>query len=177
MERGYCMKRLIIQTMVLMISFLFSGKTSYAATPAGTEIKNMAVVVYTVGTVDLSLGSNETTLIVEEEKAVVSVVKSAEVSDQSGGNKAVSGSIITYTLVVTVAGNGTAAGVVITDPIPANTTYTAGTLKLNGAPLTDAKDADAGDAGVTTAGEVTVGLGGMTSTSGTMTITFDVKIN
>ena len=38
------------------------------------------------------------------------------------------GATVEYTLTVTVAGSGTAVGVALADAIPANTTYTAGTL-------------------------------------------------
>ncbi len=107
----------------------------------------------------------------------VSVVKSYVVIDQFGGTQPVPSATIRFTITVTVAGSGTAVGVVITDPIPANTTYTANTLKLNAGALTDVSDADAGDVGATTAGTVTVALGSLTSASAVQTITFDVTIN
>lgn len=107
----------------------------------------------------------------------VNIVKSATVSDRSGGNQPASGATIHYALSVTASGSGTAFGVAVTDPIPANTTYTAGTLRLNGTALSDAADSDAGDAGGTTAGTLTVKVGDMTSSSPAQTITFDVKID
>ena len=154
---------------------ILSSSSLYAVTPAGTQIDNKAAVNYILNGNSLSMESNIATIAVEE-GAVVSVAKSAVVKDQSGGDKALSGATITYTLAVSVSGNGTAAGVVITDPIPANTTYTAGTLRFDGVSLSDAKDGDVGDAGETTAETVTVNLGDMTGASGTKTITFDVKI-
>jgi len=107
----------------------------------------------------------------------VSVVKSAVIIDQFGGATPVPGATIRYTITVTVVGIGTAVGVVITDPIPANTTYTVNTLKLNAGALTDGADADAGDVGATTPGTVRVALGTLTSASAVQTITFDVVIN
>jgi hypothetical protein len=68
-------------------------------------------------------------------------------------------------------------GVVISDPVPVNTTPVAGTLRLNNSLLTDAADADAGDVNATTAGTVTVRLGDLNSASPVQTITFEVKIN
>lgn len=109
--------------------------------------------------------------------ANVSVVKAVVVTDKAGGTQPFTGSTLRYTLTVTATGTGSAQGVVITDPLPTNTSYTAGTLKLNDAPLSDAADSDAGDIGVTTANVVTVKLGDMTSNTPTQTITFDVKIN
>lgn len=108
----------------------------------------------------------------------VSVVKSQVVADQFGGTKPMPGATIHYTITVKVtAGTGTAAGLVLKDPIPANTTYTAGTLKLDGAALSDALDGDVGDVGGTTPGNVTVTIGSLTSASLIKTVIFDVKIN
>ena len=76
--------------------------------------------------------------------ATLALVKTAVITDPFGGNRAVPGSIITYKLVATVTGAGNLANVVITDPIPASTTYTASSITLETAALTDAADADAG---------------------------------
>jgi uncharacterized repeat protein (TIGR01451 family) len=107
----------------------------------------------------------------------VSLVKSVSISDPLGGNQPMPGAIMTYTIEVTASGFGTASAVVITDPIPTDTTYSVNSLTLNAAPLTDVVDADAGDVGGTTANTVTVNLGDLNSTSPVQTITFDVIIN
>lgn len=107
----------------------------------------------------------------------VAVGKTVTVIDQFGGSQPVAGATLRYTITATASGNGTANNVVIADAIPANTTYTAGSLRLNGAPLSDAADADAGDVGATTPGTVTVNLGAMTAASPVQTIVFDVRIN
>ncbi|MBI5971265.1 MAG: DUF11 domain-containing protein [Deltaproteobacteria bacterium] len=131
------------------------------------------------GTIDAIVGTSTATQTVTGTYLVssvtVSVVKSAVVSGTYGTNP-VPGATITYTVTVTVTGTGTATSVVITDPIPANTTYTANTLKLNTVLLTDGADADAGNV---TAGTVTVALGSLTSASLPMpqVITFAVTIN
>jgi uncharacterized repeat protein (TIGR01451 family) len=109
--------------------------------------------------------------------AGVSVAKSATVVDPSGSSSPVTGADITYTLVVTVSGSGTVFDVILTDSLPAETTYNPGTLTLNGAPLTDEADVDAGDVGGTTPGVVTVRLGDLPVGSPAQTITFDVRIN
>ena len=82
-----------------------------------------------------------------------------------------------YSLVISVSGSGTATGVVVTDPIPANATYVPGTLALNSSSLTDIADGDEGDMGVTTPGGVTVALGDLAALSPIQTITFAVTIN
>ncbi len=107
----------------------------------------------------------------------VQVAKSAVVLDVGGGNTPAPGSTITYTLTVSFNGTGTLANVVITDPLPPFTTYTAGTLTLNGGSLTDAADLDAGDVGGTTANQVTVALGNVAGGSLPQTITFEVTID
>ena len=111
----------------------------------------------------------------------VTVVKSAVVTDLIGGTDPSPGATITYTLTVTTLGSGTAEGVVVTDLIPANTTYTANTLTLDtgGGPvlLTDASDIDAGDVGVTTPGTVTVDIGDITNATPPQIITFEVTID
>jgi len=108
---------------------------------------------------------------------VVNISKTVTVSDPFGGVQPVPGATLRYAIAVTVTGSGTAVGLKITDPIPTNTAYKVGTLKLNGAALTDGADGDAGDVGGTTAGTVTVTLGNLISTSPVQTTTFDVTIN
>lgn len=106
----------------------------------------------------------------------VNMNKSVAVSDQWGGTQPIPGATLSYTITVTTSGSGNANNVVITDPLPLNTVYIPGTLKLNGNPLSDAADLDAGDVGATTAGTVTVKLGNLTSASPVQRIRFDVRI-
>lgn len=108
------------------------------------------------------------------QQASVSFVKSAAVVDPFGGTTPVPGAIITYTLVATINGTGSLSGIVITDPIPANTTYQAGTITLQGGAITDAVDAV--DAGSFTGTGIDVGLGAVPAGQ-TRTVTFKVKIN
>jgi uncharacterized repeat protein (TIGR01451 family) len=86
------------------------------------------------------------------------------------------GTALTYTVVVTNNGNGNASAIVLTDPIPANTTYVAGSITLNGVSKTDAGDADEADVNATTAGAVTVNVGAL-APAASATITFQVRIN
>lgn len=102
----------------------------------------------------------------------VSVVKSVAPT----GNQP-PGTTLTYTIVVTNNGTGGANSVVLTDPIPANTTYQAGTITFNAAARTDGADADNADYNVTNAGKVTVAVGSLAASGGTATVTFQVKIN
>jgi uncharacterized repeat protein (TIGR01451 family) len=106
-------------------------------------------------------------------KASVAFVKSATVADSFGGDAAAPGSTITYTLAATVSGSGSLANLRVSDSVPAGTTYKAGSLTLEGSPLTDAADADAGSF---TGTGIAVGLGTVAA-GGTRTITFQVKID
>jgi len=107
----------------------------------------------------------------------VSMLKTATVLDPLGGTNPVTGATITYTLSVSVTGSGAANNVVVTDAIPANTTYVSPSLKLNSVAQTDPADADAGDFNITNANSITVNLGTLTNASATQIITFAVKIN
>src|SRR6185295_13558741 len=102
---------------------------------------------------------------------LLSAVKSQVVLDPFGGSQPIPGAAITYQVVVTATGTGVALGVAFTDPIPASTTYVAGSMRLNGAPLTDAADADSGSV-VLAPARVAVGLGNLTSAAGPQTIDF-----
>ena len=86
----------------------------------------------------------------------------------------ITGATIRYTLAVTVSGTGIANNLVITDPIPTNTSYVNGSITLDGVVQTDT-NAD-GDAGSFSANSIAVDLG---NTPGPVTrsITFDVIIN
>lgn len=108
----------------------------------------------------------------------VSAVKSATVIDPFGGSRPVPGARIRYQVVVTAAGSGVATGVSFRDPIPANTSYAPGTLRLNGAPLTDsATDADAGGYVTVPEPAVQVALGELAEASGPQTVVFEVTID
>lgn len=106
--------------------------------------------------------------------ATVSLTKSATIADQFSGTSPVPGATVTYSIVAHVTGSGTAEGLHVADVIPANTTYQAGTLTLNGTTLSDATDGDAGTAG---SSGIDVALGNIAGGSADKTVTFKVKIN
>lgn len=105
--------------------------------------------------------------------ATVDLVKSAAIADPLGGTSAIPGAIVTYTITANVTGSGSVDTLKITDAIPADTTYQAGTLKLDGGGLTDATGDDAGDASASGI-SVTIGtVAGGTSRA----VSFNIKIN
>lgn len=109
--------------------------------------------------------------------AQLSLVKSALVVDPSGGVRPQSGARIDYQVVVNVSGSGTARAVDFDDAIPANTTYLPGSLRLNGAALSDASDGDGGEFQSGATPRVRVALGDLTQASGPRTVAFAVTIN
>lgn len=104
--------------------------------------------------------------------ASVALAKSATVADPFGGTNAVPGATITYTILATVSGAGSLNNLVINDPVPAGTTYVAGSITLQAASLTDAADADAGNFNGT---RVSVQVGNVPAGQ-TRTVTFQTVI-
>jgi uncharacterized repeat protein (TIGR01451 family) len=104
---------------------------------------------------------------------LVALSKSGTVVDPFGGTQPVPGAIVTYSIVAQVSGTGSVDQLSVTDDIPTGTTYQAGTLTLDSASLTDAADADAGEAD---ASGISVDLGTVASGS-SHTVSFDVQIN
>lgn len=87
---------------------------------------------------------------------------------------ATSGDVLTYTITYTVTGIAPATNLVITDPIPAGAAYVPGSMRWNGAPLTDG----AGDAGTfDSAGNRVLFQLGDVLPGQTGTVTFQVRIS
>ena len=132
-----------------------------------------------VAVVGNSRATSSATGTYEVSNVAVSIVKSVVINDPLGGNQPMPGATMTYTLIVSVTGTGTATGVVITDPIPNDTTYVDDSITLNSVGQTDDADSptDESDYNITNPGNITVNLGDMTPASLAQTITFDVIIN
>jgi uncharacterized repeat protein (TIGR01451 family) len=144
------------------VDVVFADISGSAAGDTARDGKHSATGIFTVNL--LSLALNKTVAVLWDPNNLFVTPK------------AIPGAILTYSITATVTGSGTAAAVVITDPIPANATYVTNSLKLNSAALSDASDGDVGSVGGTPA-TVTVGLGNMTSATPVQTISFEVTIN
>ena len=107
----------------------------------------------------------------------VTLNKVAVIADPFGGTQPVPGATITYTITAVFTGTGTAANLVITDPVPANTSYVANSLTFNAAAMTDGGGDDAGDFNNTNANSVTVDLGNVTAPIANQIVSFRVTIN
>ena len=100
----------------------------------------------------------------------LNMIKSYSIDDggvSPTGDQPIPGATITYTIELAVQGTGTAQGVIVTDPFPANTTYVPGSLGVIPAPLGTAVGAT----------NVTIDFGDLNSGAGTQTITFEVTID
>jgi uncharacterized repeat protein (TIGR01451 family) len=152
-----------------------------AAAATGTGAPGTAFPGQGDGGVDAVAGTTGGDAVLFGEYLVADVqltaVKSQTILDQFGGARPLPGARIDYQIVVTASGSGTAAGCAVNDLIPANTTYVAGSLQLNGAALSDTADSDAGTFVSAPAPEVRVTLGNLSSASGAQTVQFAVTIN
>jgi uncharacterized repeat protein (TIGR01451 family) len=104
----------------------------------------------------------------------VSIVKTVVgVVDPQGGSSVTAGAVITYRVMVSVTGTGTAQGLTVNDPMPANTTYVANSITVDGVARSDAADADNAEF---SAGAVRASFGN-TAAPASHTIQFHVTIN
>jgi uncharacterized repeat protein (TIGR01451 family) len=123
--------------------------------------------------VGLTGGTASATGIYQLHQIAFGYVLSQVVTPPGGGTQVVSGSTITYTLTVTPNGSATANNLVVTDPVPANTTFVPNSITLNGSSVTPVT----GDYNVTTPGAVTVKLGNLAGTASAQIVKFQVQIN
>jgi uncharacterized repeat protein (TIGR01451 family) len=86
------------------------------------------------------------------------------------------GTQLTYTMVVNNGGSGSATNVVLTDPVPTNTTYVPSSIRQDAAGRTDGADGDDADFNVSNPGKVTVNIGSLAAGAST-TIEFSVTID
>jgi uncharacterized repeat protein (TIGR01451 family) len=110
---------------------------------ASTQVRFDVTAPATTGTLtntaSVSTTSLETDTADNQASAVTQVTPQANLAiDKQGPATAARRAFITYTLVITNAGPSTAASVIVTDPMPAGVTYTAGSTSLNGAVVPDA---------------------------------------
>jgi len=134
------------------------GDSGTDAVIGSTQATALATAIYEISTVDIDFT-----------KTVLSV------TDTFGGNQFLPGSIVVYRIEVSVAG-GDADTLIITDPIPADTTYVAESIDLDGLDMTDASGDDQADFDVTNTNTVTVDLGTVTDGT-THSIDITVTIN
>lgn len=161
---------------------------SSTASAAG-EVGNIGAEMIAAGDggVDAIVGFSGATAneigTIEIISAGVSISKTVTVIDTIGGNDPHTGATLRYTLDVQIAGSNSIDNLIIVDPIPNITSYTASSITLNSASQTDAQDSplDFSDFNISNTNSVTVDL----SQGGAVTIVppanfiieFDVTID
>jgi uncharacterized repeat protein (TIGR01451 family) len=121
-----------------------------------------------------AVASAEANYVVE--RVALVLAKTATVVGVEGGDQPMPGASIVYTIQVSAVGSGTATNAVIVDPIPSDTTYAAGSLRLNGSPLSDLADSDAGSY-VAATSEVRFEIGSLGAQDVAQQVQFTVRIN
>jgi uncharacterized repeat protein (TIGR01451 family) len=112
----------------------------------------------------------------------LSVDKSVTDVTPGSGGLTRPGDTLRYTVRATNAGGDDASNAVLTDPVPANTTYVPGSLVVSGVAVSDAADGDTGEVtGGTVTGRVgssaTSTTGGDIATGDATTMTFEVRVD
>lgn len=153
---------------VELLAEAVTGTGSPGTTFAGAGVDGGDAIVGTTGADDAATGSLVVGL------TTVDLTKAVSLLDPFGGTSAVPGTVATFTLTAQVVGSGSLDTLVITDGIPADTTYVPGSLTLDGAPLTDASGDDAGEA--SDAAGISVDIGTVNG-GDTFDVTFDVTID
>ena len=112
----------------------------------------------------------------------LSVTKSVTNLTTGSGGLTRPGDTLQYTVTATNAGGDDANNSVLTDAIPANTTYVPGSLVVSGTPVTDATDGDTGEVnGGTVTGRIgtsaTSTTGGNIARNASTAMTFEVTVD
>lgn len=126
-----------------LVALTASSATPGAAGAApGTSLAGLGTggVDAVVGTTQAQASRNGNYLVSDVSLSIVKTLPT--VLDPRGGTSVETGSVLTYRVTVTLTGAGSVNNLVITDPLPAQTTYVAGSILVNGAARTDAADAD-----------------------------------
>lgn|GEM_PF-387633 len=86
-------------------------------------------------------------------EVAVAITKTAfDIADPTGGDTVVPGSVISYRVLVEIAGSGSAQALAVTDPLPGDLLYTPNSLSVVGLPAGENADDDLVPAGVDNTG-------------------------
>lgn len=137
-----------IGSVALTATALTVGASGAVAVPVGTVLKGKGQAL-------LGNAAGNAVVFVMNSQAVATcsytsmglafaMVKTVQsVIDPQGGALLMPGSIVTYQIVLTLSGVGTATAMTVSDPLPANTRYLPNSMTLRGVAVTDsALDAD-----------------------------------
>ena len=149
------------------------ARVSAPSSAAGGTIDTMTLTATATGTIN-GIAAPAPVAIVDTTTVVAGKITLTKTMSPTGS--APPGATLTYTTTYTNTGNATVQNLVITDAIPSNTTYVAGSMTLNGAALTDAAGDDTGTLIGGSKGSVQCSVGTVASgVSGT--VAFQVTID
>jgi len=140
------------------VDIVFEDSAGVAAGDIARDTRHSAYAAYLASGVSLALN-----------KSVASVL------DPKGTAILMPGSVMTYQIVAIFSGLGTATNLMITDPMPVNTTYVPGSIVVDGVIKTDAVDADTAQF-ITATQTVSVSPGNVAAPA-SIVITFRATIN
>ena len=149
------------------------ARVSAPSSAAAGTIDTMTLTATATGTIN-GIAAPAPVAIVDTTTVVAGKITLTKTMSPTGS--APPGATLTYTTTYTNTGNATVQNLVITDAIPSNTTYVAGSMTLNGAALTDAAGDDTGTLIGGSKGSVQCSVGTVASgVSGT--VAFQVTID
>ena len=157
--------KLDIGTLVQNEVVYIIGKATIPAGESDGYTSNMVMTATSVGDETIS---DSGTLTVTVTAPVLSLSKTVSPT----GNQP-PGTTLTYTCTVTNSGSGVATIVVISDDVPANTTYEAGTMQIGASVKTDVSDGD----GATHSGNSVIFEIPQLGPGGSTTVSFQTTIN
>jgi len=145
----------------------FTPESGYTGDPATVSytVKNNSGNTSNPAVISIDYKQITTTAELTINKTIVGTI------DPEGGNKAVSGAVVTYKITISTTGTGIVNNTIITDPTPSGMTYKIGSIRLNNKNLTDVinltddDDSDNADFGITHSNTATINLGDITAGS------------
>lgn len=151
-----------------------ANTTTAVVQTAGADNANAVDIVFADGGAVARDGIAEAQDQYQIQSAALTVTKTSSVVSDPFNNttnpKAIPGATVQYTITVANTGSQPATGVAITDPIPGNTDYVAGSITVNGSSVSDS-----GRTVGTPVTSLNVNPGAIAA-SGTATVTFRVTI-
>jgi len=149
-----------IDTGSLLSGASLSNLLLVTTIPAGTPDSTTDTTVVTASSNNDNTVTDTQTFTTTVTAPVVSITKSVSPTGSQPPT-----TVLTYTITVTNNGTGVATSVIVTDPIPANTTYSAGTIETGSVlgSLTSRTDANDGDPGYYNSGSDDIECGSVGS--------------
>lgn len=147
--------------------------TTFAGAPNADVI---AVTVTSLSSFDGAVSDATVLTSTIQAAALTATITSVDDGDPQPGD------VITYEICIDNDGTATAYNIVFVNPIPTNTTYSAGTIRLgttgwaSGSAESDADDADDSDYNVTNSGAITVNVGDLAG-GGSVCVYYKVTID